>query len=183
MQLVFAGPLKYDKKGKIYILVGINRFSKFPSVMLSKTTSAKKIVKFLRSYIRNHGIPESIRTDHGSAFNSEVVKEFCNSRGIKHILTAVGDHRSCGLVERSIQTIKRKLGAEKLDPYFKNLKSTLQQIIDDIRKTKHSTLKLSPFEQHFERKPNTEFSLARDNVVHSPTSAQGLERILLTPEQ
>ena len=99
------------------------------------------------------------------------------------MLTAVGDHRSCGLVERSIQTIKRKLGTEKLDPNFKNLKSTLQQIIDDFRKTKHSTLKITPFELHFGRKPNTELSLARDNVVHSPTSAQGLERNLLTPEQ
>ena len=183
LQLDFAGPLINDKKEKIYILVAIDRFSKFPSVMLTKTTSAKKIVKFLRSYIRNHGIPESIRTDHGSGFNSEVVKEFCKSRGKIHILTAVGDHRSCGLVERSIQTIKRKLGTETLDPNFKNLKSTLQQFIDNIRKTKHSTLKLSPFELDFERKPNTEFFLARDNVFYSPTSAQGLERNLLIPEQ
>ena len=182
-ELQLAGPLIDNKKGKIYILVAIDRFSKFPLVMLTKTTSAKKIVKILRSYIRNLGIPESIRTDHGSGFNSEIVKEFCKSRGMKHILKAVGDHRSCGLVERSIQTIKRKLGTEKLDPNLKNLKSTLQQIIDDIRKTKHSTLKLSPFELHFGRKPNTEFSLARDNVVHSPTSVQGLERNLLTPEQ
>ena len=95
----------------------------------------------------------------------------------------MGDHRSCGLVERSIQTIKRKLGTEKFDPNFKNLESTFQQIIDDIRKTKHSMLKTSAFELHFGRKPNTEFSIARDNVVHSPTSAQGLERNLLAPKQ
>ena len=63
------------------------------------------------------------------------------------------------------------------------MKSTLQQIVDDIRKTNHATLKKSPFKLHYGRKPNTEFSLARDNVVHSPTSAQGLERTLLTPEQ
>ena len=95
----------------------------------------------------------------------------------------MGYHRSCGLVERSIQTIKRKLGTEKLDPNFKNLKSTLQQNFDDIRKTKQSTFKISPFELAYGRKPSTEFSIARDNVVHSPTSAQGLERNLLTPEQ
>ena len=112
-----------------------------------------------------------------------LLNNFAKIRGIKHILTAVGDHRSCGLLERSIQTIKRKLGTEKLDPNFKNLKSTSQQILDDIRKTKHSTLKITRFELHFGRKPNTEFSLARDNVVHSPTSAQGLKRNLLKPEQ
>ena len=155
VQLDFAGPLIDDKKGKIHILVAIDRFSKYPLVMLTKTTSAKKMVKFLRSYLRNHGIPKSIRTDHGSGFNSDIVKESCKSRGIKHVLTAVGDHRSCGLVERSIQTIKRKLGTEKLDPNFTNLKSTLQQIVDDIRKTKHSTLKTSSFELHYGGKPNT----------------------------
>ena len=42
LQLDFAGPLIDDKKGKIYILVAIGRFSKYPSVMLTKTTSAKK---------------------------------------------------------------------------------------------------------------------------------------------
>ena len=54
IQLDFAGPIIDDKKGKIYKLVAIDRLSKYPSVMLTKTTSAKKIVKFLRSYIRNH---------------------------------------------------------------------------------------------------------------------------------
>ena len=135
--------------------------------MLTKT-SAKKIIKFLRSYVRSHGIPVSIRTDHGSGFKCEVVKEFCKSRGIKHVITAVGDHRSCGLVERSIQTIKRKLGTERLDPSFKNLKSTLQQIVDDIRKTNHATLRKSPFELDYGR-----FSYL----------SRGLERNLLTPEQ
>ena len=146
--------------------------------MTQPAVPVNEIVKILRLYI-----PESIRTDHGSGFNSDVVIEFCKSRGIKHVLTAVGDHRSCGLVERSIHTIKRKLGTERLDPNFKNLKSTLQQIVDDIRKTNHASLKLSPFELHFWRQPITEFSIARDNVVLSPTSAQGLERNLLTPEQ
>ena len=95
----------------------------------------------------------------------------------------MGDRRSCGSVERSIKTIKRKLGTERLDPSFKNLKSTLQQIVDDIRKTKHATLKKSPFELQYGIKPNTEFSKARHNVVHSPTSPQGLERNHLRPEQ
>ena len=51
IQLDFAGSIIDDKEGKIYILVAIDRFSKYPSVMLIKTASAKKIVKFLRSYI------------------------------------------------------------------------------------------------------------------------------------
>ena len=87
------------------------------------------------------------------------------------------------MVERLIQTIKRKLGAAKLDPNFKNFKETIQQIIEDIRKSNHSVLKKSPFELHFGRKPNTEWSQAFNNVVQPDTSAQGLERNLLTSNQ
>ena len=87
------------------------------------------------------------------------------------------------LFEQPIQTIKRKLGVAKLDPNFKNLKDTIHQIFEDIRKSNYSVVKKSPFELHFGRKPNTIWSQARNNVVQSDTSAQGLERNLLTPDQ
>ena len=183
LQLDFAGPILDDKGSKIFLLVAFDRFSKFPSVLISKTTGAKKVTKFLDSYIRIHGLPHSIRTDHGSGFKNNLVQEFCSSRGIKHVFSPVGDHRGSGLVERTIQTIKRKLGVAKLDPNFKNFKETIQQILEDIRKSNQSVLKKSPFELHFGRKPNTEWSQARNNVLKSDTSAQGLERNLLTPDQ
>ena len=164
-------------------MVALDWFYKFPSVLISKTTGAKKVIKFLDSYVRIHGFPHSIRTDHGSGFKNNLVQEFCSNRGIKHTLSPVGDHRGSGLVERSIQTIKRKLGVAKLDPNFKNLKDTSHQIFEDIRKSNHSVLKKSPFELHFGRKPNTVWSQARNNAVQSDTSAQGLELNLVTPDQ
>ena len=164
-------------------MVAIDRFSKFPSVLISKTSGAKKVTKFLDSYIRIHGLPHSIRTDHGSGFKNNLVQEFCSSRGIKYVFLPVGDHRGSGLVERTIQTTKRKLGVAKLDPNFTKLKETIQQKLEDIRKSNHSVLKKSPFKLHFGRKPNTEWSLARNNGVKSDTSAQGLERNLLTTDQ
>ena len=183
LQLDFAGPIVDDKGVKIFLLVAIDRFSKFPSVLITKTTGAKKVTKFLESHIRIHGLPHSIRTDHGSGFKNDIVQQFCSSKGIKHILSPVGDHRGSGLVERTIQTIKRKLGTEQLDPNFGNFKEVLHQIIEDIRKNNHCTLKKSPFEMHFGRKPNTEWSQAFHNIVNSDTSAQRLERNLLTPDQ
>ena len=155
LQLDFAGPILDDKGSKIFLLVAIDRFSKFPSALISKTTGAKKVTNFLESYVRIHGLPQSIRMDHGSGFKNNLVQEFCSSRGIKHVLSPVGDHRGSGLVERTIQTIKRKLGVAKLDPNFKNFKKTIQQILENIRKSNHSVLKKSPFELHFGRKPNT----------------------------
>ena len=102
LQLEFAGPNLDDKRVKIFLLVAIGRFSKFHSVLITKTTGAKKVTKFLKSYIQIHGLPHSIRSDHGSGFKNDLVQQFCSSRGIKHILSPVGDHRGSGLVERMI---------------------------------------------------------------------------------
>ena len=50
VQLDYAGPLE-SHRGKIYLLVAIDRFSKFPSVKVTKSTSGKCTVKILRSPI------------------------------------------------------------------------------------------------------------------------------------
>ena len=141
LQLDLAGPILDDKGVKIFLLVAIDRFSKFPTVIITKITGAKKVTKFLESYIRIHGLPHSIRTDHGSGFKNDLLQQFCSSRGIKHILSPVGDHRGSGLVERMIQTIRRKLGTAKLDLNFDNFIEILHRIIEDIRKSNHSALK------------------------------------------
>ena len=49
LQLDFAGPILDDKVAEIFLLVAIDRFSKFPSILFTKTTGAKKVTKFLES--------------------------------------------------------------------------------------------------------------------------------------
>ena len=67
---------------------------------------------------KSYGIPPTIRTDHGSEFKNDIVKHYCSSRVIVHILSPVGDLRGSGLAERSIQPIKRKLGTENFDANY-----------------------------------------------------------------
>ena len=182
LQLDFAGPLQDEKGKKVFILVAVDRFSKFPSALLTKNTGSKKVIKFLEAYIRMYGIPKSIRPDHGSGFKSALVMEFCENLGIDHILCPVSDHRGCGLVERTIQTIKRKLGTEAFNPQYKGLNSVLHTILDDLQQFKHATLKKFFFEIHFGRKPYTEFSLARDKILANASDQSSLARSLLKPE-
>ena len=96
----------------------------------------------------------------------------------------MGDHRGCGLVERSIQTINRRLGASRLSSDFSNVQGTLRNIIEDIRITKNSVTGVSPFELHFGRPPNTELSLAAERLsTRVNLDNQQLERDLLSTEQ
>ena len=184
LQLDYAGPLLDSFGNSIYMLVAIDRYSKYPSAMITRSTGGRKIIKFLKSYIQQHSIPKSIKTDQYSGFKNKLVQKFCLEKNIAQYFCPVGDHRGCGLVERSIQTIKRRLGASQLSSDFYNVQDTLRNIIEDIRVTKNSVTGVSPFELHFGRPPNTELSTAADRLssgIHLDN--QRLERDLLTPEQ
>ena len=44
LQLDFARPLQDEKGRNVFILVAVDRFSKFPSALLTKNTGSKKLV-------------------------------------------------------------------------------------------------------------------------------------------
>ena len=60
LQLDYAGPLENHKGKKIYLFVAIDRYSQFPLKKITKSTEGKSSIKFLRTYIDTHGIPESM---------------------------------------------------------------------------------------------------------------------------
>ena len=130
LQLDFAGPLQDEKGKRVFIFVTVDCFSKFPSVLLTKNTGSKKVIKFLEAYIRINGIPKFIRTDHGSGFKNALLKLFCkkNWESINYSVQSVTTVAGCGLVERTIQTIKRELGTEAFSPQYKGLNQVLKTI-------------------------------------------------------
>ena len=77
----------------------------------------------------------------------------------------MGDHRGCGLAERTIQTIKRRLGVMLLEENVKSIKLCNSTIIRDMRWIKQKTIQKSPFEAHFGGLPKTEFKIIRDKFV------------------
>ena len=185
IQLDYAGPLEDYKGKKIYLLVAIDRYSKFPSVKITKSTGGKLSIKFLRSYIDIHGIPESIRTDQFSGFKGKAMKKFCSDNNIEQKFCPVGDHRGCGLVERTIQTIKRRLGVMLLDENVTSIKLCLSTILRELRWSKQKTIKMSPFEAHFGRLPKTEFKILSDRFLQNSDrlDKEHLERSALTASQ
>ena len=149
---------------------------------VTKSTGGKSTIKFLRSYIDTHGIPESIKTDQFSGFKGKAMKKFCLENNIEQKFCPVGDHRGCVLVERTIQIIKRRLGMMLLEENVKSIKLCLSTIIRDMRWIKQKTIQKSPLEAHFGRLPKTEFKIIRDKFVEfsDHLDKQHLERSALT---
>ena len=87
-------------------------------------------------------------------------------------------------MKRSIQTIKRRLGASRLSPDFASIQDTLRHIVEDIRVAKNSVTRVLLFELHFGRPSNTELSFAAERLsTHVNLDNQQMERNFLTTEQ
>ena len=89
--LDFWGPISYLNEQKKYVLVVTDRFSRWPSAMVTTTNTSDKVLKFLDKYIYQHGVPRRIHVDQGPCFTFKKFKSFCNSEGIELIYSPVND--------------------------------------------------------------------------------------------
>ena len=168
IQMDFAGPIPFKNNTQNnYILVTVDRLSRFPHAETFNNCDTNTAIEYLESYCRLHGIPRSIRCDQAQAFKAKEFELFCKNRNIKLILAPAGDHRGTGMVERLIQTIKRRLAVLDIHPNWSTvtLENRVANIIENIRLIPNSTTKITPFEAHFGRKPNTEIS----NITTKPS--------------
>ena len=57
-------------------------------------------------WIYSFGKPNTIISDNGKEFQSQLIQDLCNKIGIKWIFLSPYDHRSIGLAERAIRTTR-----------------------------------------------------------------------------
>ena len=167
LQMDFAGPIPFrNQNDNYYILVSVDRYSRFPTAQVYKNCDTSTAVEYLEEYCKFHGIPRSLRCDQAQAFKSKDFTIYCKDNNIKLILAPAGDHRATGMVERLIQTIKRKLGVMTIDPLWssEDFSTIVANIIQSIRLIPNRVTKITPFEAHFGRKPNTALS----NIITKP---------------
>ena len=147
----FAGPIPYKNSTQNnYILVTVDRLSRFPHAESFHNCDTETAIEYLEKYCRLHGIPRSIRCDQAQAFKAKEFEIFSKNRNIKLILAPAGDHQGTGMVERLIQTIKRRLAVLDIDPNCSSetLSLRLTNIIENIRLIPNRTTKVTPFEAH-----------------------------------
>ena len=160
VQLDFAGPLPDKLNKDAYILVAIDKWSKFPTAKIVSNTTADIAIKFMQRCISNNGVPRRLRCDQAQTYRAKTFQIFCKSNNIKLLFAPVDDHRAIGVVVRMIHTFKRRLAVMRIDqsnkPY--KLASDVAEIIKTLGITPHGVTKISPFEAYMGRKPNTPLS-------------------------
>jgi IS30 family transposase len=87
--------------GKEYMLVAVNKFTKWIEAKPINSPDGASAVKFVKSFVFRFGVPHSIVTDNGSNFTSHEFKDYCADVGIKLHFASVAHPQTNGQVEKA----------------------------------------------------------------------------------
>ena len=105
----------------------------------------------------------TIRTDKSTAFTGNEFRTACKMLNIKLIYGTPYIHTATGLVERGIKTLKDLMKTNLEEKC--TVSEALGQSLMVMRTTVLSTIKETPFERHYGKKPRTE----RTSYLNLPT--------------
>ena len=96
------GPLPTTRKGNRFILSIQDQLTKYLVLVPLTATRAEDVVTaLLENYVYTFSIPKSILTDQGANFIGQVMQEFEENFGIRHIQTTSWHPQSNGFLERA----------------------------------------------------------------------------------
>jgi transposase InsO family protein len=97
-----VGPLPKSSKGNhTYLLVAVDKFSKWIEAVPVTNQEATTAVKFFESIVYRYGVPNSIITDNGTNFTSGEFQDFAKELVIKIKYASVAHPKSNGQVEKA----------------------------------------------------------------------------------
>ena len=113
-----------------------------------------------------------------------LIKKFCSELSIEQNFCPLGDHRGCGLVERTIQTKTKTLGnvarsKVTIDKIFHLQNNSRSQ----MKQTKNESV--SPFQAHFERSQRDKIKITKRQflTISDRLDKENLEQSALTALQ
>ena len=141
----FFGPLPRTQRGNIYILVGIDHFSRWPEAVSTRVATSQVVADFLHTrIISQHGTPRELLTDHGTPFVSHVIAGLCRRYGVRRLMSTPYTPQSNGIVERFMGYLKNAL-ITLIDQKPKSWDEHVSAVLFAYRATPHPETGESPF--------------------------------------
>ena len=104
------GPLPKSKRGKLFLLVITDQFTKLTTVVPLRNINAYYVAfAFCEAWIFKYGPPRSVLSDNGKQFTSRFVQSVCQLLGLSNAYTSAYHPQTNGLVERYNRTILNML--------------------------------------------------------------------------
>lgn len=160
-----VGPFPMSNNGHKYILVIVDRFTRYAEAFAVPDTSARTSAEVIVSHIIcRYGMFDVLLSDRGGGFMSEIFRHVMALFGVKQLRTTAYHPKSNGGVERFNKTLKRalKLWVNKQHTDWDVL---LPFALFAYNTAVHSTMKETPFYLNFARQARTVTDLLTDNDI------------------
>jgi transposase InsO family protein len=158
-----VGPFPMSNSGNKYILVIVDRFTRYVEAVAVTDTSAKTTAEVIMNHIIcRYGVFEVLLSDRGSGFLSEIFTGIMKLLGIKQKKTTAFHPKSNGMVERFNKTLKKML-KRWVNQQHTDWDLLLPFALFAYNTSKHSTLKETPYYLNFARQART----ITDTIIHS----------------
>ena len=145
VHLDLYGPLPSGE----YLLVVIDRYSRFPEVEIVRSTKASTVIPKLDKIFAVHGIPSVIKSDNGPPFNGDEYKKYLEVLEVKPEFATPYWPQGNAEAEWFIQPLGKSLKTAHIQgrPWQKELSRFLLQ----YRTAPHTTTGVAPSELLFNR--------------------------------
>ena len=147
-----TGPLTKTPRGHAYILAVIDHFTKYVAIYPLADISAATTADAIVDYFMHFGIAESILSDLGTQFQSQLLELVYEKLGVERVRTTPYHPECDGQTERFFRTLKRMLASyvnEKGDDWD----LFLNKVAFAYNTSTHDMTQHTPFELTFGRKP------------------------------
>jgi transposase InsO family protein len=144
-----VGPLPKSSRGShTYLLVAVDKFSKWIEAIPVTNQEATTTVKFFESIVYWYGVPNSIITDNGTNFTSGKFQEFAKNLSIKIKYASVTHPKSNGQVKKANGLICTGLKKRLLRPLKHAAGAWVEElpsVLWSLRTTPNSSTGYTPF--------------------------------------
>ena len=157
----FLGPLPSGES----LLVVIDYYSRFYEVAYLKSTTAEKTVQALDDIFFTHGIPQSIKSDNGPQFVSQVFADFCEQNGIDHYRVTPRYPQANGEIERQNASLVKRIKIVYSQSSGFDYKQEIRKYMTAYRSIPHPSTGRSPAELLYGRKLRTKLPQLDSEIV------------------
>ena len=142
----FCGPFPSGE----YLFVVVDAYSRFPEVVIVRSTSASCIIPQMDRIFSTHGIPHVVRSDNGPPYTSVEIREYMRENGIDHRRITPLWPQANSEAERFMKPLTKAICSAHVEG--KMWRKHLYKFLLNYRTTPHSTTGFAPAELLFNRK-------------------------------
>lgn len=171
------GPLMKSTKGNQYIILAVDRFSKYVTGQAIPSKDPTFVSAFIEGIFFTHGCPDVVISDNGGEFISSVITYMNKTYGIRWSYTTPYHPQANGQVERFNRTFEEIMAKIIREPTHNNWDTLIAPALHAYNISVHSTTLCTPYllnyghecQHYMDRiipKPNIAGTIKKDYVTY-----------------